>query len=159
MNIRFLLNEPTYSSFERAVDASQNTIRARQAKSDNIILKRLSIIDYSMMESSVEFLLSDRKILRIFIDGKNVTWQIVEGRLREGTCARYHDKIRLNLSGNEHIIWVPEELLKCRIGKQGIAIAPTHTLVYLYVKGCDDLMFGQMVDLATNKQLLFYEES
>jgi hypothetical protein len=156
--VEFVWREPGHATFDDAVDASRQAPRTRRGRCDSESLKAVSIVSYAIDALSVTLKLSDERTLRIAIEGDVISWELGTGEspTERRDAVIHHTELRL--PRGETISWRPMELLDSRMHKTGVALAPTETLLYLYVKGCSDLMFCQMTDLATRERFLFWDE-
>jgi hypothetical protein len=156
--VEFVWREPTQPRFDDVVNASRRTPRSRRGRCDSESLKAASIVSYAVDASAVTLGLCDERTLRIAIEGDIISWELGTGECPTEQRDAVNHSTELRLPQGETISWRPMELLDSRMHKTGVALAPTETLIYLYVKGCPNLMFCQMTDLATRERFLFWDE-
>lgn len=158
LDIGFMFGELPYANFREAVAAADRSDRTKRARADNLAISATQIVDYGIDESSIELLLSGRRILRIYCTQSMVDWQLHGGTQISRPLRRYANVVQLELPDNRHITWSPDALLQDRLFITGLSIAPTKSLVFLNVRNRPELMFGQAIE-RDGARILFFEEA
>lgn len=157
LDVSFVFRETIHGSFLEAVKEAARSVRASRAENDNSTMVDVRFVDYRICATAVELLLSDRRVLRISCVDDVVDWQFIAEDRLSNASKRYADEVLLKLPEARRVTWNPDALLRKRLNVSGLALAPTGTLVFLQVRGCPELMFGQMTDL-NGRRILFFEE-
>ncbi len=150
--------EYTYDTFEEAVDTSTYSERYKRAKEDNKKFRYLKIIDFKIYMNRVAFFLSDGKILEILGTEKHGDWKVLQEESQDEIPQNYAEEVHLEarvFDSDLNIYWRPLELLRSRLGIVGFGIYPSKTMVYLHVRGFEDLLFGHMIDSGGNLRINF----
>jgi hypothetical protein len=160
LNIYFDFREKVYDTFSEAIDAQKYSIRTQRSRKDTATTLATHILDYRILIDTVQLLLSDRRILSIECHNDIIDWQLVDEEILSEIPRRYMDEVKLNMKEpkEQTIIWRPDETLRMRINKQGIAIAASETELSLSVRGYPELLFSQMFDDKNTRMLFFHEE-
>lgn len=158
LQVGFIFEEPLAGSFDQAVEAAERSDRAARARLENLTLANEEIIDFRIGIRSVELLLSGGRVLRINCTDDVVDWSIGDELLLPREPKVYAEEVQLSLPDGHRVAWHPDAILVRRKLVRGLAVAPTTTLVSLYVRGCGELMFVQMVDRGGERMLFFEEE-
>ena len=154
--------EFTCNTFEEAVNVTSCSDRSKLAREQNKIFSKLKIVDFKIYMNRVAFFLSDGKVLEITSYEKYGDWKVLSEESQDEIPQDYADEVHLievRESGSDlNVFWKPYELLKSRLGIAGFGVYPSQTMVYLHVKGFDELMFGQIIDSEGNLRIDFHNE-
>jgi hypothetical protein len=150
----FVFWEPQYATMPEAVQVTAASPRTARARRDNATLRDAQVIEYAILTDTVEMLLSDGRVLRIFCAGDNVDWSLDHGEGLSKVERLYTDTVELKLP-RKSALWHPDQEIEQRRHIRGIRIAPLVTLVYLYFRTTPDLLFAQMVDGGGARRLYF----
>lgn len=158
LNVDFLNFEPRSSTFSEAVALAKHSERHERARSDNRALADAQILSWRIGAKSVELLLSDSRVLRIYVSGDVVDWVFDEKWLLPEDPRLYSATVRLELQNGNRIDWHPDAILANRTQTRGLFLGPATTLVSLGVRGHDEMQFAQMSDPLGQRMLYFEEE-
>ena len=99
-------------------------------------------------------------MLRFVLRGRGVDWELLDdtaGSLLK--TRRAPDDLSVQFSGQEdESVWSRQSLLDGRLGKTVAGVSASEVWVFLYVRGCEGLMFSQLRVVGTGKGLLFFDE-
>lgn len=157
MKIDFLYVEPAYKTFEEAAFGSARSARAARASEASATLEEEAIVAFALERRQVAFLLTSSRVLTIFCDGDLVDWTITDQPFPATTGLVFADEVQLTTAKRTYV-WRPRQLLEGLKGGVGITLAPAQTLVSLYVRGCPDVLFAQMIGPGGEHFLYFDEE-
>lgn len=148
--------EPTFDSFEEAVSASSRSDRSARSRRENPQLKDVEILDYSLLLGSVDLLLSDGRVMHVFLDGDKVEWRYFPATGFRKAPRIYADRVRFHLPRSEPYWWEPDTLLAARLGIKGLFLGPALTFLTIEMKGREELMFTKTV-LRDGREILHFD--
>jgi len=149
--------EPTFSSFDGAVLAVTRHPRSQRAREDNFTLKSVSVVDYRLGGDLLELQLSDGRMLRLSANG-GVDWAIEVGDFRLESKTIYEDEVEVTLETGTRYKWHPHVLLESLSRANSIVISVSVTFVFLYARGCPDIMVTSMLDRDRDSAFLSIDE-
>jgi hypothetical protein len=135
-----------YASLQEAFASDEGSHRVERSRRDNATLQRTQIIDFHIGSTSVELLLSDLRLLRIFCVGDQVDWAIEEGGQLSPGPDEYAEEVQVTWTSEIVTTWDPESLLIDLTGVTGIFLGPSEDWLFLAVRGQTELVFKPITD-------------
>jgi hypothetical protein len=145
----------TYDSFEKAVLGPKE--RNVLAKNDNKKIMGSTIITYFYNGYELALIFSNKKVLLIDLSEKCVCWKIIDQASFDFSKYPLPDYFVLEYPMGATCEWKWKEILDKMIGKSFKAIAPSDVFIWLYVEGCDDLMFNGYLISEEKRELLHFD--
>ena len=158
--------EPTFSSFSAATRASSQTDRAARAREDSERLKGCTLLGYRCTFDRVELQWSEGFRLVVSDGGGEVRWELIEGaaELDPGGNVRVIREcepsgVLLDLEGlsGTHA-WDRRALLEARCDRRISVLSASFDWLFLYVEGCEGLMFSRFVEVESGRRLIYFGE-
>lgn len=155
IDVDYLGQEPTYSTLEEAT-----AIAARNAAADREDSERVrgrTIVDHSYRGDALFLMLSDGTVLRVWAWESGVRWQLLEGDF--GGEAGLPEELGFRFPNGSELQWRWKAILDGMRGRRIRYIGKAgETMVVLYVQGCPDMLFSVLMNRASRKRILFFDE-
>ena len=152
--------EPAFKTAAEAI--IYRSPRAVRAASDNLLMKGSVIDSAKYNDTALRLWLSDRRILRIYLEGRTVEWELLVGPNQ--TAIEPCDEpapcllkfVNSQLAGS---VWNRPSLLQPRVGRTIGGIWTGKQILFLYVAETKSLMFSALERLPQKTPLLYWEET